>query len=53
METYGDLEVVWIAIAASMLLDGSYLGVQSFGDSVGDAMSFAVLGLLRHERRVR
>ena len=36
MEIDGDLEVVRIAIAASALLDGGDLGIQSFRDSVGD-----------------
>ena len=38
MEVDGDLEVVRIAIATGALLDGGDLGVQSFGDGVGDAM---------------
>lgn len=38
MEIGGDLEVVWVAIAASPLLDGGDLGVQAFGNGVGDAM---------------
>jgi len=38
MEMDGDLIVVRIAIAASTLLDGGNLGIQSFRDSVGETM---------------
>jgi hypothetical protein len=39
MEIDGDLEVVWVAVAASALLDGSNLGIQSFRDSIGDVFA--------------
>ncbi len=38
MEINGNLEVVRVAIATSALLDSSDLGIESFRNSVGDAM---------------
>jgi hypothetical protein len=35
----GYLEIVWVAIATGAFLDSGYLGVQSFGNGIGDAMS--------------
>ena len=46
MEVDGDFEMVRIAIAASPLLDGSDLRVQTLSDGVGDDVAPAVLSRL-------